>query len=274
MTIIKIISGGQTGADQAALDIAIKMEIPHFGWVPKGRWAEDGRISDKYNLREMPTDIYADRTQQNVLDSDGTVILSHGELTGGSKLTQDLAKEYDRPCLHIDLNITPQFFAATRIYNWIMENNIEVLNVAGPRASNDPEIYKATLHILESALLLGMAGAGPKERSLNSAKGEFLNELPIPPKTVDEAIEKLISEMSLKDKVTLANMSPEELGNLQKSLGKYIRDKFRLSKNDQLIASCRSISDTAIKNSDDASAAIINALYRKLNETHKLKIVR
>lgn len=274
MAIQKIISGGQTGADRAALDVAIKMEIPHFGWVPKGRLAEDGRIPDKYNLREMLTDIYAERTEQNVMDSDGTVILSHGELTGGSKLTLDLAKEHHRPCLHINLNKTPQFVAATRINDWIRENDIKILNVAGSRASNDPEIYSDTMRILESALLIGMVRTDPGKSIPDNTEGVWIEKLPVPPKTVDEAVEALISGMSLKDRVTMANMDSDELTHLRKSLGRYIQDKFRLLKNDELMASCRFVSKKEIKSSEDASAVIIDVLNRKLRETHKLKIVK
>jgi len=274
MTIQKIMSGGQTGADRAALDVAIKLEIPHFGWVPKGRLSEDGSIPEKYNLREMPTEIYAERTRQNVLDSDGTVILSHGELSGGSKLTRDLAKEYHRPYLHIDIDSAPQFIAATQLNDWILENGIKILNVAGPRASNDPDIYKDTLHILESALLLEMAGVHTKAARSNIAAGDRVEKLPVPPETVEEAVEKLAAEMSLKDKVTLANMSLDELDHLQKSLGRYIQDTFRLSMNEKLIASCKSMAETEIRSDDDASSAIIRALYRHLKNTHKLKIVK
>jgi len=83
--LTKIISGGQTGADQAALDAAIEMGIPHGGWIPKGRLTEAGPLPEKYNLQEMPSKDYLKRTQQNVLDSDGTLFFSHGDLTGGSK---------------------------------------------------------------------------------------------------------------------------------------------------------------------------------------------
>jgi len=79
--LTKIISGGQTGADRAALDAAIDLGIPHGGWIPKGRNAEDGTLPDKYQLQEMPTASYPKRTEQNVIDSDGTLILSHGNLT-------------------------------------------------------------------------------------------------------------------------------------------------------------------------------------------------
>lgn len=150
----KIISGGQTGADQAALDVAIKMGVPHGGWIPKGRKTESGTLPDKYLLREMPDDNYAKRTEKNVIDSDGTLILSHGDLSGGSELTRVVAQKYKRPCLHLDLNLRSAFQATQMIKSWIVKNNIEVLNVAGPRESHDPEIYQATVDILEAALCL------------------------------------------------------------------------------------------------------------------------
>lgn len=100
--IRKIISGGQTGADRAALDVAIKMNIPHGGWIPKGRLTEEGPLPDRYQLKEMTTGSYPKRTEWNVTDSDGTLILTHGELTGGSKLTREYAHKHHKPCLHVD----------------------------------------------------------------------------------------------------------------------------------------------------------------------------
>ena len=93
---VKIISGGQTGADRAALDFAIKHNIPHGGWMPKGRKAEDGPLPDRYQLEEMPTASHRARTEQNVIDSDGTVIISHGILTGGSAYTAKMARKHSR----------------------------------------------------------------------------------------------------------------------------------------------------------------------------------
>ena len=93
----RIISGGQTGADQATLDAATELGIPHGGWIPKGRLMETGPLPDKYQLQEMPTKSYPKRTEQNVIDSHGTLIVSHGKLTGGSKYTQDLAIKHKLP---------------------------------------------------------------------------------------------------------------------------------------------------------------------------------
>ena len=147
----KIISGGQTGADRAALDVAIKLGIPHGGWISKGRLTENGMLDDKYHLKEMETANYNKRTEQNVIDSDGTLIISHGKLTGGSDYTRDMVLLHGRPWLHIDLNKTGSFQAAKQIRSWLAEHEIDVLNVAGPRASKDTAIYQATVDILETA---------------------------------------------------------------------------------------------------------------------------
>src|SRR5210317_2583040 len=100
--IKKIISGGQTGVDQAALDVAIKLAVAHGGWIPKGRITESGPLPAKYNLKETRSSSYADRTEKNVQDGDGTLILSRGQLSGGSEYTREMAIKHDRPWLHID----------------------------------------------------------------------------------------------------------------------------------------------------------------------------
>ena len=151
--IKKIISGGQTGVDRAALDVAIKLDIPHGGWIPKGRKAEDGPIPEIYQLQEMPTESYPARTEKNVIDSDGTLIISHGSLTGGSAYTRKMAMKHGRPWFHIDLNKLPTFQAAMIIDDWISKKGIETLNVAGPRASKDPHIFGLVKVFLELVLI-------------------------------------------------------------------------------------------------------------------------
>src|SRR5262245_27188842 len=99
--IRRIVSGGQTGAERAALDVAIALDIPHGGWIARGRWAEDGPLPPRYRLKETPSSIVSVRTEWNVRDADATVIFSHGKLTGGSALTRRLAREYKKPVLHL-----------------------------------------------------------------------------------------------------------------------------------------------------------------------------
>jgi hypothetical protein len=144
----KIISGGQTGADQAALDFAIENNIPHGGWIPKGRMTEDGTLPIKYQLQEMPTKSYPKRTEKNILDSDGTLIISHGTISGGTALTKKLSQKHEKPCLHLDLNKITSSEAGEQLRVWIQRNNIQVMNVAGSRASKDDKIYSAVKKIL------------------------------------------------------------------------------------------------------------------------------
>jgi len=149
--VSKVISGGQTGADRAALDAAMACGVPHGGWCPKGRLAEDGAIPAKYGLRERESGSYSERTEANILDSDATLIFSHGPLTGGSRLTQELAEQYERPCLHCDLTAGGR--PAVTINTWVKSfSGPIVLNVAGPRASGDPDIYMDVYQAMTKSL--------------------------------------------------------------------------------------------------------------------------
>lgn len=272
--IEKIISGGQTGADRAALDAAIQLGIPHGGWVPKGRIAEDGVIPSRYVLKEMPTDVYAARTEKNILDSDGTLILFHGQLSGGSALTKDLAEKHKRPCLSIDLNQIPAFKAAAMISTWITLHHVKTLNVAGPRASNDPDIYKKTRNILESVFHIGtieavMPGLNPSQASKIPTTVSTDR-----PKTVEEAVDLIISKLPLKEKVILANMTMAELAGLDNSLANYIRNNFGLwGENKSLRMSCKFVAQRNKPATDDPAIIILTALWEKLRKTHKLRIV-
>jgi hypothetical protein len=149
----KIISGGQTGVDRAALDVAMRLGIAHGGWVPKGRLAEDGVVPPHYQLQEMPTDEYQARTEKNVLDSEGTLLISRGSPTGGTDYTRKMALKHGKQLLHIDLSLGQKMSdAGSLIASWVEMNRIETLNVAGPRASNDPSIYIDAVNIMTHAL--------------------------------------------------------------------------------------------------------------------------
>jgi len=150
--ITRIVSGGQTGADQAALDVAIEKGISHGGWIPKGRLTEAGILPEKYHLTEMETTSYPMRTEQNVIDSDGTLIISHGKLTGGSHYTREMAEKHGKPWIHIDAEAMHLEQAVKSIWPWISANGIEILNVAGTKASKDAKIYPTTKAILEALL--------------------------------------------------------------------------------------------------------------------------
>ena len=140
MPIAEIVSGGQTGADRGGLDAAIYCEIPHGGWCPKGRKAEDGVIPKKYQLEEMGSADHLKRTEANAVDSDATVVLTYGKATGGSKRTMEFAKKHDKPCLHIAIDQYSRRDVVNFIKRWFDGDVTKptppmdcVLNVAGSR---------------------------------------------------------------------------------------------------------------------------------------------
>lgn len=148
----KIVSGGQTGADRAALDWAMAHGVDHEGWCPAGRRAEDGAIDGRYVLRETPTSGYLVRTEWNVRDSDGTVIFSLApDLSGGSLATFHLAERLGKPVVH--LSAAGGGDPAVVLRRFVKINGIEVLNVAGPRASGEPEVGEFVGRVLSGAFI-------------------------------------------------------------------------------------------------------------------------
>ena len=154
MALARIISGGQTGADRGGLDAAIALGIPHGGWCPKGRRAEDGTIPQTYALRETASETYEVRTRRNVIAADGTVLFTRGAPTGGSRLTAEFAHERGKPLLHLDLQEVDArpAEARRRFVSWLAEHRIRTLNVAGSRESLAPGIRAAVARFLMQAL--------------------------------------------------------------------------------------------------------------------------
>ena len=145
----KIVSGGQTGVDRAALDCATQHLIPHGGWCPEGRLAEDGAIPSCYQLVELPGGGYRQRTKTNVRDSDGTLIISIGAgLSGGSLATAKFGEQLCKPWLHVH----PQMDWKKVLPLWLKQYNVHVLNVAGPRASKEPAVVTFTQTVLDEVL--------------------------------------------------------------------------------------------------------------------------
>ncbi len=140
-----IISGGQTGVDRGALEAAIALGIPHGGWCPQGRLAEDGVIPARYTLRETDSPQYAVRTERNVLDSDATLIFCRGPTTGGTEWTRICAVRYGRPCLVVDLSQPVDW---QKLRGWLGQVRPRLLNVAGPRESQAPGIQQQVQQIL------------------------------------------------------------------------------------------------------------------------------
>jgi hypothetical protein len=172
MRSITIISGGQTGADRAALDFAIEHGIAHGGWCPRGRLAEDGRIPASYELTETPSRKYAQRTEWNVRDSDATALFTIGpQVSGGTALAFKLAQWLHKPTLHISRDAiaartansavaaggasaekkAATTEAAANLRQFLDEREVRRLNIAGPRASQEPEIAEFVCRVLQLA---------------------------------------------------------------------------------------------------------------------------
>jgi predicted Rossmann-fold nucleotide-binding protein len=154
LPVEKIVSGGQTGVDRAALDVALELDMPCGGWCPQGRSAEDGQIPVRYPLQETEGRKYKFRTSLNVRDSDATLILNVGPLEGGTGLTKILAVKLRRPYLVVELDKDQDTQA---VQNWLKENSVKVLNVAGPRESKRPGIHQQAADYLKK-LLSGEGG--------------------------------------------------------------------------------------------------------------------
>jgi predicted Rossmann fold nucleotide-binding protein DprA/Smf involved in DNA uptake len=150
--ISKIVSGGQTGADRAALDFAIENGIPHGGWCPKGRKASDGVLDSRYLLTETPSAGYSQRTHWNVRDSDGTLVVNMGELSGGTLLTTKVTAKARKPCLVVQAVASDAEQVVGQIRSWVDQENIRTLNVAGPREEKAPGIYAVTKALLSTLL--------------------------------------------------------------------------------------------------------------------------
>ena len=161
MPITKIVSGGQTGADRGGLDAAIHCKIPHGGWCPKGRKAEDGIIPDKYLLKETSSSGYLPRTEQNVIDSDATLIFTIGKLSGGSLKTMEFAQIHTKPVLRIDIGEYSRKDTVNFILRWF-EGDVTmptparncIMNIAGQRESKAPGIQEKVKAIMIDVLMM------------------------------------------------------------------------------------------------------------------------
>lgn len=268
--ITKIVSDGQTGVGRAALDTAIKLDIQYGGCIPKNRKTEEGPLPDAYQLLEMPTSSYAGAAKENIAASDGTLFLSNGKLPEPSLITLKLVEKKRGKYLHVDLTETPAFKAGLAITSWISENNIQSLYVTGSKASEDGKIYQAALYILESVYYLGLVDA-----HLPDVEKSDSGHITHVPKTLDAAVEHLIGNMPLKDRVTVANMAEVELISLHQTLGRYIRHKFGLwMGNESLMNSCRLRGKVKKIDANLASDAIISELWKELRKSHKLRILK
>jgi len=271
--IKKIISGGQTGVDRAALDTAIKFNVDHGGWVPAGRKAEDGVIPSMYKMDEMDADDYARRTEQNIRESQGTIIISRGHLNGGSLLTWELAHTLNKPCCHVDLNDMDEFEAAVMIQDFLKSRHIEVLNVAGPRASQDAGIYWVVKGILETLFFMETM---PRSLDALFARDTLLMERRAQARctTVSEAATFIGNDLNLRNRCMLANLKQRDIGTVYFALAGTIKVKMGLDHgNSALLAQCAEVAGLKNITPEDAAMVILKTLKASLERDHVLRVI-
>ena len=268
----KIISGGQTGADQAALDAAVKFNIEHGGWIPKGRKTENGKLPSKYRMQEINTADYAARTRKNVLDSDGTVVLARGPLRGGSLLTRKIALQEGRSCCRIDLLAMDEFEGALLLNEFVKEYDIRVLNVAGPRLSGDPGIYRSVKAVIEALIYMQVLEEGIEFEAVESEPSP--EQADSMPETIEQAVVFLQKSLSFRMKSGIANLDDGHIASLYFSLGDTIKERFHLySRNNPLIDRYFQRNSRQKYDTDDLVMDIIKRLKRSLEDDYKVRVL-
>ncbi|HYK46775.1 MAG TPA: putative molybdenum carrier protein [Parafilimonas sp.] len=147
---MKIISGGQTGVDRAALDVALELHIECGGFCPKGRKSEDGMIPEKYPLIETATEEYSERTRLNIKEADATFVLIDRQADKGALLTIELCKTHNKKLMEADLSGRVD---DKQVVQWILNNKITILNIAGSRETSSPGIYEKAYRLLRKVMI-------------------------------------------------------------------------------------------------------------------------
>ena len=236
----KIISGAHPGAERAALDAAMSLGIPHGGYIPWGRMTEIGTLPSKYKLQDLNTDNHLECIERNVKESTGTLIISVGELNDDSKYARKITIKNSHQVFVVDLELTPSFEATTIVYDWIQKYNIDELYIIGPFTYEYLNIDRHMTIIVEGALLLDLMDAPQGSKVTDYYKDMYLQKLPVLPKTVDEAVDQMITDMTLEERVRMASFDKEELRVINYSMSIFIRNQlFMKDINKELFESCR-----------------------------------
>jgi hypothetical protein len=271
----KIISSGRSGVELAGLDVAVKLGIAHGGWAPRGMRNDQGPLPERYGLREVPALGFRHAMEQNVINSDGTLLVTRGQKTDETRFAVETTLGCKRQFLHLDLSQYSAFEAASLASSWISLQRIKVLFITGPSADLDPGLYDQVVKVMETAFYLGFVKSGlhPNLPTLQTPADPDLQEEF--PNSVKAAIDRLVDTLQLKDRARIANMQPEELDHLRTGLGEYIKQKFGLySGNKPLLQSCAELGQLNRPLPDEACAVILRALWKELQTTHKLRVVK
>ncbi len=272
----KILACGQTGAELAALDVAVKLGLGHGGWAPRGLRNEEGSLPDYLDMRESPHSGYPHAMEQNIVESDGTLLITRGVKTPETRHAVKVTLKHHRQLLHVDLSQQSAFEGASLASSWFALQRIETVFVTGPPKSLDPKIYHQVKKLLETAFYLGFVKTGmdPRHGQTTSSGGSTKAVGDRPP-SVDHAVVLLKKALPLKERTLMANMQPDELESLRSGLGEYIKQNFGLyAGNPTLMEDCMRRGHLDRPLPDEACAVILRALWKDLQSSHKLRRVK
>ncbi len=273
--IRKILSGGQSGVEAGAMDLALKMGLECGGWMPRGyRFTGEPPPVD-YRLKETASSDFKEAVECNARDSNGTLLLTRGKKSARTKYAIQMALKHQKQLLHLDLAEYPIFEAGSMISTWISMQFIKVVYVTGSSQDEDEDIYRMTQKALETALYLGFVKSGAHSLSAGRQLEVSPKRISEYPQTVADAVEQLKSALPLKDRALMANMRPHELENLHSGLGEYVKQNFGLyAGNSKLLQACAQTGKIIRPLPDEAAAVILRALWKNLQATHKLRVIK
>lgn len=261
-----IISSGRAGAERAALEVALEMGIAYGGHVPTAAAAD---LTDFPDLVPVPDADYGGCIEQNVKQTGGTLIITLGRPTGLADLARRMSLKHRRQLLHVDANCTDVGEAASLIRSWIEVYRILRLHVTGTDDRDADTLYAAAVHMLVLAMEgLQRAAVRPFRRTYPLAPSER-------PESMEAAVQRLISEMTLREKVAMANSDPEKSHRLSPVIVQSIITRFGLfGKESPLVKSCRFASREKEMGPEAAARLILHTLWRRLRDTHKIRVVK
>jgi len=261
--IQKILSNGELGAAKAALDIAIKLKITHGGWTLRkkpGYLLQEAKASRHQNLAEI-----------NIQEAKGVVFFSIGtpKKTHSTGAIEELCAQMKRPFLHILLSETTPLQAARELGKWIQKEKITILYVDGICNQRVHKIYQQVLDIFETAFFTGAISVKIPDpflvADLNSA-----SPLPFAPKTVEDAVDRLLANLSTKDRKRISLTSKDDLANNESALKQHILVEFGLaSGNEELMDACQAIAENVLTDAEEASQIILAELLDKILSKRK-----
>ena len=274
--IKKIISIGNPGVDRAAIDAALDIGIPFVQGGPSILKPDSRSIDGQRSLIEKEAISITQNIEENIRNSDGTLIITSGELSKILRIIIDLTTVYIIPCLHVDLMKIPSFKALSLIVKWIRNHKIRILNIAGSDVGGNKRIYEKTYDIISGAYFLSQSGSTGISDLKDYLFTSYSRQLKkTRPENVDRTVGVLISELSLKDKVRIANLQIDEFTQLNSAFGDFVKGNINLSaKKPELIQTCQLLSKNLSFSEKDTAEMIIFELWKQLRKTHKLRIVK